>query len=445
MRVLHVSPHLGGGVGRVVLNYLRAVIAETKDQYAVYCLDEVNPTARQLAAEMGLPVLGSLAAAPEVLDQAVAEADLVVVHWWNHPLLYDWLVNRPWPECRLMLWAHVSGHHAPQCIIPQVARLADIFALTTPHALKSPGISDLSDEERAEKVRLLFSCGGLDHVPRPEPRPHVGFRIGYVGTVDGQKMHPEYVEMSLAADIPEAVFVVAGGPGEGELRQKVRALGAESRFEILGPVPPNEVPAILAGLDVFGYPLHPRHYGALELALLEAQAAGLPPVVLAGGAEEFLVRDGVTGLVARDVSNYPRRLEELRRDPELRARLAQAAPADVRDRFSLARTVEAFSALYDELMARPKRPRRFPGRSASSLSAAELCLLALGAEAGGLQMAAEGLTPEPPLSPTFFSPTRGSPFHYLHFFPQDPWLQKCCALLSGKFSGHRNKTLKETP
>jgi glycosyltransferase involved in cell wall biosynthesis len=324
----------------------------------------------------------------------------------------------------------VSGHHAPQVFTENLLRFPDLFALTTPHSLAAPALAALSGEERAERVRVLFQCGGFDHVPRAGPRPADGrLRIGYVGTVDGQKMHPRFLDLCLAADLPpEAVFVVAGGPEHEELRRAAAERGAAERFEILGPV--EDVPALLATLDVFGYPLNRTHYGTTELALLEAQAAGVPPVVLGGGAESFLVRDGVTGLAAADEVDYGRKLGRLARDPELRNRLAAAASEDVRRRFSLENTVAAVDGLYAELLARPQRLRRHGRAAAAPLEPYEIFLESQGGRAEDFRRIMRGERPAADFEPIFFSPTRGRVFHYRRFFPDDPRLAECGRRLS---------------
>jgi glycosyltransferase involved in cell wall biosynthesis len=424
MRIIHVTPHLGGGVGRVLLNYLRGALGGSAD-YAVYCLEDANEGAARAAAEMGLELHERLGRDYETLASAAATADAAVIHWWNHPLLYAWMINGLWPECRLLLWSHVAGHHAPQVFTENALRFPDLFALTTPHSLAAPALAALSGEERAERVRVLFQCGGLDYVPRPAPRPADGrLRIGYVGTVEGQKMNPRFLDLCLAADLPpEAVFVVAGGPGHEELRQAAADRGAAERFEILGPV--DDVPALLVTLDVFGYPLSRTHYGALELALLEAQAAGVPPVVLGGGAESFLVRDGITGLAAAGEADYSQGLGRLARDPELRKRLAAAAAEDVRQRFSLENTVAAFDELYAELLARPKRLHRYGRTAAAPLEPYEIFLESQGGRAEDFRRIMRDEKPAADFEPVFFSPTRGSVFHYQRFFPDDPRLAEC--------------------
>ncbi|MGQ9525819.1 MAG: glycosyltransferase family 4 protein, partial [Armatimonadota bacterium] len=75
--------------------------------------------------------------------------------------------------------------------------------------------------------------------------------------------------MSRGADVH---FVVAGdGPHRTLVETRARTLGVDARFRILGLV--LDVPAFLAGLDVFVFPSRSEGFG---LALVEALAAGLP-------------------------------------------------------------------------------------------------------------------------------------------------------------------------
>ena len=115
-------------------------------------------------------------------------------------------------------------------------------------------------------------------------------------------MHPHFIQMSAAADIPAARFVVCGGPNEVAVRQDAVFAGVADRFDFLGQV--SDVASQLATFDAFGYPLAPYHYGTGEQALIEALAVGVPPVVLGNGAEQHVVLDGVTGIVAEDERAY---------------------------------------------------------------------------------------------------------------------------------------------
>jgi hypothetical protein len=284
---------------------------------------------------------------------------------------------------------------------------------------------------------LVFSCAGIEHVAQARPQPHPGFRIGYIGTVDYVKMHRDFLKMSAAARIPGVRFVVCGGPQDAAIRREAQEAGIAEKFDFLGHV--DDVAQVLSGLDVFGYPLAPGHYGTGEQVLIEALAAGVPPVVLDNGPEGYVVADGVTGLVAQKTSDYTAALERLFREPAWRLRLAENARRHARQRFTIEQTAQAWQALFQEALEMPKRPRAWPlACRGASATAAEVFIAALGEDGAEfarsldldnlkLALAAdESIAHKPGL---FRSKTRGSVFHYRSFFPDDPYLNLWAGLM----------------
>lgn len=426
--ILHVTPHLGGGVGRVLLAYLEEAL-QRGQRHRLACLEYANEPSLKQAEKLRLELRDRLGLDWRALNSLAAEADLVVLHWWNHPLLYAWLTSGPWPPARLLLWSHVSGRAAPQVITPALAAFPDILAVASPVSLSLPALA-----AHLAKTRLLFSSAGIEAAARVRPRPHPGFRAGYLGTVDYAKMHPDFLDLCLEADLPGAVFPVAGGPEYEALKKQAESRGASERFEILGPV--ADPLDFLAGLDVLVYPLNPDHYGTGEQVLIEAQAIGIPPLVLAGGAEEFVVEHERTGLVAADRQDFVNSLRRLSEDRELRSRLGAEARRRAAERFPLANTVAGFDRLYQELMAGPKRPRQWPEAGLpfcpwdfflrSQGPAAELYERLAHHSSGAGAPAEVGLIP-----PAGRTATRGSVLHYAGFFPDDERLQRVSRLLAG--------------
>lgn len=435
--ILHITPHLGGGVGRVLRNFLSYSRDHSEDCHRLACLDYANATCTAWAEKTGITIREHLARRlPELLEM-VAQADLVVLHWWNHPLLYDLLVRHPLPPARVLLWSHVSGHTPPQNFSRELLAYPDRFVVATPYSFEAPVIRRLPREQQAERLRLVFSCAGISHVAQARPRPHQGFRIGYIGTVDYVKMHRDFLKMSAAARIPGVRFVVCGGPQDAAIRREAEDAGIAGEFEFLGHV--DDVAQVLSTLDVFGYPLAPGHYGTGEQGLIEALAAGLPAVVLDNGPEGYVVEDGVTGIVAPDEAAYTSALELLFRNPDLRLAMSANAARRARQRFPIEKTAQAWQALYTEALELPKRPRCWSGFSPDGrVSAAEVFLAALGEYGGPFSQslfscdqettcaADEAIARLPGL---LRAPTRGSAFHYRSFFPDDPYLNLWAGLM----------------
>lgn len=433
--ILHITPHLGGGVGRVLRNFLTYSRDHSADTHRLACLDYANAPSQAWAAAAGIDLSDNLAWRLPALLEMVAAADLAVVNWWNHPLLFDLLVRHPLPPARVLLWSHVSGHTPPQNFSRALLDYPDLFVVATPYSFEAPAIRRLPRKKREAKVRLVFSCAGIDHVAQASPRPHAGFRIGYIGTVDYAKMHRDFLQMSAAARIPGVRFVVCGGPSEEAIRREALAAGIAEKFYFLGQV--DDVAQVLADLDVFGYPLAPGHYGTGEQVLIEALAVGVPPVVLDNGPEGHVVADGVTGLVVQNSREYTVALERLFREPAWRLRLSENARRHARQRFTIAQTAQAWQALFQEALELPKSPRAWPQKNGGA-TAAEVFVAALGEEAREfarslnqeqLQRALAAdrrIARKPGL---FRSATRGSVFHYQSFFPDDPYLNLWAGLM----------------
>ncbi|MBF0530248.1 MAG: glycosyltransferase family 4 protein, partial [Deltaproteobacteria bacterium] len=423
-------------VARALFFFFSYDVFNDVTRYSLAFLDYSIPEATSLASQACIPLKERLAERiPELLNDITA-ADIVLIHWWNHPLLYAFLVKTPMPPARILLWSHVSGHTPPQTFTRELLAFPDLFVIASPFSLESPIVRRLSPRERQDKIRLVFSCAGTDHVASARPVPHEGFRIGYVGTVDYCKMHRNYLRMSAAAEIPEARFVVCGGPRWETIQQEAHETGIGRKFEFLGHV--NDVASVLSSFDVFGYPLAPTHYGTGEQTLIEAMAAGVPPVVIGNGAEHYIVENGVTGLVAEDEAAYTRSLELLYRRPDLRTAMAQNARKNAEMKFTIQKTAQAWRNLYDEVMPLAKRPRAWPRIPADHpLTPAEVFIASLGEHGRDYAASLKNRNGEKAFSaddrialmPDLFrAETRGSVFHYQAYFPDDPYLNYWCGL-----------------
>jgi glycosyltransferase involved in cell wall biosynthesis len=130
---------------------------------------------------------------------------------------------------------------------------------------------------------------GIDFAPyhRPIDRramraaigiPDDALVIGHVGRFLPQKNHQLVIEIlaRLFAREPGARAVLIGdGPLRAEIAQAAKRAGIKGRLRFLGAR--SDVPDLLRGvIDVF---LFPSRYEGFGLALLEAQAAGLPCVI----------------------------------------------------------------------------------------------------------------------------------------------------------------------
>jgi hypothetical protein len=111
--------------------------------------------------------------------------------------------------------------------------------------------------------------------------------------------------------------------GDGPARAEIESLfPARTRF--LGEVAPQDMPALYAAADVYVWPSVREAYG---MALLEAQASGLPAVAGNVGGVGDILRDGETGLLVEegDADAFADALRALLTDPARRERMGARA------------------------------------------------------------------------------------------------------------------------
>src|SRR6266540_6816115 len=127
----------------------------------------------------------------------------------------------------------------------------------------------------------------------------------------------------------------------------LRALDGRSWTRYLGEVPHAAMPAVLRDADVV---LNcSLSEGGMANSVLEALAFGR--AVLASNIEgnRSLVEDGVTGLLFDTAEEFAARAERLLGDPELRRRLGEAGRDRINARFSPARELHGYLAMYARL------------------------------------------------------------------------------------------------
>ena len=162
--------------------------------------------------------------------------------------------------------------------------------------------------------------------------------VGNVARLAPQKDHRTLIEA--ARLVPEADFVVAGG---GELREELERLASGSNVRFLGAR--DDVPAVLASLDAFAFP---SLFEGLCLAVIEAQAAGVPVVATPVGGIRETVVDGETGLLVPpgDPPALAAAIRRLLEDRPAAEAMADEAKRRVRARYSVDRMIAETLRLY---------------------------------------------------------------------------------------------------
>jgi glycosyltransferase involved in cell wall biosynthesis len=178
----------------------------------------------------------------------------------------------------------------------------------------------------------------------------------YVGRLSPEKGLRELLAGFAKAveETPRAVLTLVGdGPQRAELEALARELKlGPDQVRFVGAVPVEQVPEWLRTSDVFAL-VSPAE--GFSCALLEAMAAGLPPVITDIPANRQLVDPGVQGIAVPvgDTEALGGAFSRLFSDPALRLRLGAAARAKVVENYSTELVVQRYEQLFAELSGTP--------------------------------------------------------------------------------------------
>lgn len=226
----------------------------------------------------------------------------------------------------------------------------------------------------SEYVRnKLSQAGALPHGARviyngidPEPflgatarrRPGDGLRLVYTGGLLAHKgVHTAIEALGLLkrhGQIEGLRLTIVGGGHpdyEAHLRSRVEALALSDHIVFCGRVPRSEIPGILADHDVFLFTS--VYEEPIARTVMEAMAAGLAVVGTAVGGQAEMLEDGVNALVypPDDAALLADAILRLKRDPDLRTRLAHNGQCTVLERFTLERMVDEMETWLAEIAA----------------------------------------------------------------------------------------------
>jgi hypothetical protein len=400
MKILHIAPHLGGGVGKAHSSLVEADAPFVKRHYVL--LEQprdrrhVDSARRSGAALTIAPDYGAIAA-------LAAEADIVQVEWWNHPRIYQCLCEAAWPAMRTVFWCHISGLSAP--LIPAGLLTApDQFLFTSDCSLAAPATAGLA-APAAEKLGVVNSGFGISARRQYSTENRRPTSVSYLGTVDFSKMSPELFDVVDEAGDDADPVSIWGTPS-------VEVVGAAVGMKHPGCVRfrghTHDPAAAFAETQIFLYLLKREHFGTAENALVEAMSCGCTPLVFANPAEAAIVKDGLTGFVVNDAQEAAHRLRWMLQNHAETKKIGRNAAEHVATTRMPVFSAAAFARIYGALLLGSKRPHDF--RGILGRTAAEWFL--------GTQSRDGSMPDAARLSPTARA-AKGSIDHFLDCYPQD--------------------------
>ena len=404
INILHITPHLGGGIGTVLLNWLTF---DKINQHSIVTLDYANEYAISVCKKYNVE-LRSQINSKEIIEK-IKNYDIVVIHFWNHPLLYDFIIRNSMPDSRLIFWSHISGSHPPYVFNEKLFDMCEKFVFTSPLSFKFV--------KAGQKFDCVLSTGGSEKFQNLILEKHDGYNIGYIGTVDFAKMHPDYIE-TVSKTNADKIYITGGGKNISDFQN------LDKKFIVTGKV--SNVSEILSKLDVFAYMLNPEHYGTGEQVIQEAMAAGVVPVVMDNPCETNLVNHLETGLVANSPKEFTDYINLLKNDINLRLKLSNNAKNYAAKNFSLINLTKQWNGVFEEVMKYPKTEKKWDIKS-DNLTSYDIFLESLGKYRDMFENKTDDELRNILKQSNWVSDTKGTPKQYYNFLGGEE-LKHICSL-----------------
>ena len=357
MKILHIAAHLGAGAGKAVSGI---AISDKSNKHKIILLDRPEKYDHIKKCEQNGIEVKICPTAEEERDE-VLKADVVVVNWWHHPLTYRMLANIEKVPSRLILWAHINGLNYPE-LKPDFISCFDACIFTSSASYENKGWKEQEKKTICENVPVVYGMG--DFQPEgfsPKEKYEVNqkkIRIGYVGSLDYAKLHPDFVQwLKAAVEENRNIYFELAGDVTRSLEHDVIESGIAEHVRFLGFR--EDIRDILAGWDAFVYLLNPYNFATTENALLEAKACGLPIVASDGIVERTIIQDGEDGILVRDKSSFVTELNRLLKSYELRKVLGEKAREDVIEKYDIERNILRFDRIVDGVARNDRKKHEF--------------------------------------------------------------------------------------
>ena len=188
---------------------------------------------------------------------------------------------------------------------------------------------------------------------QPSSRPNL---VLFLGRMEASKGIYDLLQAvaALRATVPDVRLVCAGQGNRLAVARYAERLGIADAVKFTGWVGPSGKRALLESAAAFALPSYEE---ALPVSLLEAMAAGVPPVASAvGGIPEVLV-DKVSGFLVApgDKAGLERALRKLLTERDLAQRIGAAARETARLRFAPERALPPLEEMYAALGLQARR------------------------------------------------------------------------------------------
>lgn len=420
--LLHITVHLGGGVGKAILG--SSSLCDEVFQTKIILLEAPEKkNIVETAIKEGMQIY--LQPSRSLVEELIQQADIVILNWWNHPMMSEFLWNFPKVSCRLVLWLHVNG-----CTYPYVSfeflNKFDFIFFTSKYSYENSLWSkkELNIVKMKSEVILgngRFYPAGM--VYKEEYEDKKDFIIGYVGTLNYSKMNKDFVNYcETASNMAENIKIMLVGDVGEDLLHDINNSAVSDKFIFAGHV--DNVEELYLSMDVLGYIVNNENYGTTENVLLEAMACGVPVVASDGGAERNIITNGEDGFLVHDSEEFAERIVMLAKKPTLRCKIGQAGRKKVCKEFSCEKNIKAMIKSFGMICGKEMAIHEF--QDILGQNPFEWFLYFTGKDKYLFEVNRKNWTSEELLrkNPIYAGERKSSLKHFLYYYPNDTSLNR---------------------
>ena len=284
-----------------------------------------------------------------------AAPDLVHLNTLGPSVLFHLRTARAWPAPVLLTL------HSP--VMEDAGRLDTLYG----QALHTAAwVNANSRAVRAELCRRLPEMAGRSSVTYygmappalpPAPRPLANPVVLAFGRLVPEKGFDLAIRAFVAVRhrVPRARLVIAGvGPARQDLERLIADCGLAGSAEVVGPVPPEAVPALINTSSLVVVPS--RWDEPFGLVALEAALMARPVVATRAGGLAEVVEDGTTGILVdrEDWRALGEAIVRLLESPPAADAMGAAARQRAREQFDWDRCVDEYERLYEQVAPSPR-------------------------------------------------------------------------------------------
>jgi glycosyltransferase involved in cell wall biosynthesis len=338
-KILHITPHLGGGVGKAISTLVRN---DKKYCHQVITLEKnINDKFYNIIKKKNKVVTTNKA---KIIKKLIRDSDIIQVEFWNHPLLLKVLISLKNFKHRVIFWLHVSGEKFPKIPLK---------------VLQNKNLDIVFSSKRSFQYHRKFNKGNFHFISSATSlsqkviKVKNFFKCVYIGSFHKNKINKKFISLiSKNLDIIGNLNMF----GENELKNifllEIKKKKLHKKIFINGFK--KDIKNILNKSSVLLYFLERDHYGTGENILIESMSLGLIPVVLNNPLEKSIIKHNMNGIVIKDTKKLRQVLYKLKYNNKFRVNLSRKCIQYANDNFNTKTQVINFCNLYDNKIKKSK-------------------------------------------------------------------------------------------